>query len=466
MASDDPKFLEGSLMRHVSVMSFTASVGLMAMFAVDFIDLIFISMLGNAALAAAVGYAGTLLFFTNSLNIGLSIAAGSLVARAIGARKPEEAKEYATSVAIFGVVIGCIVPVVMLANLSPLLDLLKAEGEAKELSMRYMAIILPTMPVMSLAMVGMAVLRAHGDAKRSMFSTLYGGIVNAVLDPILIFGLGLGLDGAAIASVCARITMLVVALAPAIRVYGGFCRPSFGLVRRDFRAVSAIAGPAVLTNVATPVGSAVVTREMAAYGTDAVAGMAVIGRLTPVAFAVIFALSGAIGPIMGQNFGASKYDRVHAAFNAGLKFIAAYVLIVSALLFVLRIPIVSAFEAEGITRDLIFLFCGPLALAAFFNGAIFVSNASFNNLGHPIYSTWINWGRNTLGTYPFVVGGAALMGAQGVLIGQAIGGVIFAGVAIWLAYRVIDELEHPKERVVDPFARQRRLHTLFGSGRW
>ncbi|MEL6588105.1 MAG: MATE family efflux transporter [Pseudomonadota bacterium] len=307
-------------------------------------------------------------------------------------------------------------------------------------------------------------LRAHGDAKRSMLSTLYGGGVNAVLDPILIFGLSLGLDGAAIASVCARVTMLVVALWPAIKIHDGFARPNAAMVKRDLQTVSTIAAPAVLTNLATPVGSAIVTREISSYGTDAVAGMAIIGRLMPVAFAVVFALSGAIGPIIGQNYGAKKFDRVHAAFTAGIQFIAIYVLIASTVLFLVRAPLADLFEAEGMTRSLIFLFCGPLALASFFNGTIFVANASFNNLGHPLYSTAINWGRNTLGTWPLVVLGSVWFGAPGVLIGQAIGGVIFAALAYALAQRTMNDLEHPKP--VDPFTPQRRMHLMFGRGRW
>lgn len=464
MAGQEAVFIKGNLMRHVSVMSFTASVGLMAMFAVDFIDMIFISMLGNDALAAAVGYAGALLFFTNSVNIGLSIAAGSLVARAIGAGEDEDAREYATSVVVFGAITGVILPILILFNLRYLLEFLGAEGEALRLAIRYVSIILPTMPLMAIAMAAMAVLRAHGDAKRSMYSTLLGGVVNAVLDPILIFGLSMGLDGAAIASVCARITMLIVAMRPAIRIYNGFARPDLALIKRDFTAVSAIAGPAVLTNVATPVGSAIVTREIAKYGTDAVAGMAVIGRLLPVAFSVIFALSGAIGPIVGQNFGAGQFDRVRGAFVAGIKFITVYVAVASLILFVFRSPIADLFDAEGMTRSLIYLFCGPIALASFFNGVIFVSNASFNNLGHPIYSTYINWGRNTFGTLPFVLMGSALLGAPGVLIGQAAGGVLFALIAYILAGRVMTNLEHPKQ--MEPFSAHRRLHTLFGRGRW
>ena len=75
-------FVEGSTMRHVVVMTVTGSVGLMAIFAVDFLNLVYISMLGEAELAAAIGYAGTVLFFTMSLSIGLNISATALTARA------------------------------------------------------------------------------------------------------------------------------------------------------------------------------------------------------------------------------------------------------------------------------------------------------------------------------------------------------------------------------------------------
>ncbi len=451
-------------MRHVSVMSFTASIGLMAMFAVDFVDMIFISMLGNDALAAAVGYAGTILFFTNSINIGLSIAGGSLVARALGSGNTVDAREYATSVAVFGVITGVLVPLAVLPFLPQLLGLLGASGATAKLATTYLWIIMPTMSFMSVAIVSMAVLRAHGDAKRSMTATLYGAILNAILDPLFIFGFDMGLEGAATASVCARVLMLVLAIRPVIKVYQGFAKPSVELVKRDFRAVSKIAGPAVLTNVATPVGMAFVTREMSKYGSEAVAAMAIIGRLVPVAFAVVFALSGAIGPIVGQNFGAGNMGRVRGAFKAGIWFVGIYVLVASGILFMLRTPIAGLFDAEGVTKTLIFLFCGPLALGQFFNGVIFVSNASFNNLGHPGKSAWINWGRNTVGTLPFVVLGSMWYGAAGVLIGLALGGVLFAGVAAYMVRKVMqDDIEKVEET---PFQPHRRAHLLFSRRQW
>lgn len=295
----EAKFTHGNLMQHVAVMSFTTSMGLLTLFAVDFVDMIFISMLGNDALAAAVGYAGTLLFFTNAINIGLSIAAGTLVARSLGADDDRSAREHATSVAIAAVLIGIITPIITLLYLEELVGLLGATGDAKMLAVEYISIIIPSMAVMGLAMGAMAVLRAYGDAKRSMLATLIGGIVNAVLDPVFIFVFDWGLSGAAYASLAARFTMLAVAFIAVIWRYNAYARPSLGLIKRDAKAVLALAGPAVLTNVATPVGSAIMTREIAKYGTEAVAGMAVIGRLTPVAFSVMFALSGAIGPIIG-----------------------------------------------------------------------------------------------------------------------------------------------------------------------
>lgn len=451
-------------MKHVVRMSLTASIGLMAMFAVDFVDMIFISMLGNDSLAAAVGYAGTLLFFTNSINIGLSIAAGSLTSQSLGAGRSTEGREYATNVALFALITGLALPALILTNCNSILALLGAEGEVQRLATRYVTIILPTMWVMGVAMTAMAILRANGDAQRSMTCTLYGGAVNAVLDPILIFGLGMGLDGAAIASVIARLVMMALALRPALLVYHSFARPSVSAALRDFGAISTIAIPAVLANVATPVGNAIVTREIAQFGTNAVAGMAVIGRLMPVSFAVIFALSGAIGPIIGQNYGAGAAGRVRESFSAGIRFTAVYVVLMTALLFFLRAPIAGLFDATGETRVLIYLFCGPLALALFFNGVIFVANASFNNLSHPIYSTWINWGRHTLGTWPFAILGAQIAGASGVLIGQAAGGVIFAIIALWLAKRVMTNLSKPK--APEAFSPHGRLHVLFGRRGW
>ena len=453
------KFTQGNLFRHISVMSLTASIGLMAVFLVDFVDMIFISMLGKAELAAAVGYAGAVLFFTTSFGIGMAIAAGALVARALGAGQAEEARRRATNSLIYGVSFGAVFAAAVWFNLSFFVALLGASGETHDLAVHYLQIIVPSLPFLMIGMIGGAILRAHGDARRAMMATIWGGLVNAVLDPILIFGLDLELTGAALASVAARLAIAVTALLPLIRNYGGFDRPTASSLTIDLRPIVAIAFPAILTQLATPIGQAYVTRAMAEYGEEAVAGMAIVARMTPVGFGIIFALSGAIGPIIGQNAGAGQHDRVRGAFRDGLLFTAIVVVVVSALFFVARPGIAFLFQLEeGLAMTLVFLFAGPLSLMFFFNGVIFVANAAFNNLSHPFYSTIVNWGRHTLGTIPFVMVFAAWLGAPGVLIGQYVGGAVFALIAVILARRVM--AAHDTRSDAEPFARQARLFSL------
>ena len=458
MAEPRAVFLTGSLFRHITVMSLTSSVGLMAVFLVDFIDMIFISMLGKEELAAAVGYAGAILFFTTSFGIGMAIAGGALVARALGEGDEGLARRRATNTLIFGVLFGIVFSVVVWVNLPVLVRLLGASEATADLAVGYLRIIIPTMPVLLVGMVAGAILRAHGAARRAMMATIWAGVVNAVLDPVLIFGLDLELTGAALASVVARLAMAVAAIWPILRHHGGLCRPNLPDLRLDFRPVLGLALPAIMTQLATPLGQAYVTRAMAEYGEEAVAGMAIVARLIPVSFAVIFALSGAVGPIIGQNFGAGNRARVRRAYLEALLFTAMVVVGISAALFFLRSPIAALFQAEGITRDLLFLFCGPLALAWFFNGMIFVSNATFNNLGHPFYSTLVNWGRHTIGTILPILICAHLFGAAGVLLGQAVGGLVFGMGSAWLAMRVIARSE--RAAPVEPFQPEARRLTL------
>jgi Na+-driven multidrug efflux pump len=195
----------------------------------------------------------------------------------------------------------------------------------------------------------------------------------------------------------------------------------------------------VLTNLATPVGAAYVTRSMAPFGPDAVAGQATIDRISPVAFGLIYALSGAVGPILAQNAGAGRLDRVRETLRDSFTFVLATVLAAWAILAAAQELMVRAFFASGVTAELVHLFCSWLAAGFLFTGALFVTNAAFNNLGYPMLSTVFNWGRATLGTIPFVTYGAQF-GPAGLLVGQAAGSVIFGTLAVITAFCVVGRL--------------------------
>jgi putative MATE family efflux protein len=431
------KFTTGSTMRHVVTMTATGSVGLVAVFVVDALNLFYISLLGVEELAAAIGFASTLLFFMTSIGIGLSIAASALVSRALGRGDREAAARFG---GVSMVYMGLSVAAVSLAAW-PFTEILLygvgARGETLRLATRFMQIVLPSSPLIALGMCAAAILRGVGDARRAMFVTLSSGLAAAVLDPLLIFGFGLGLDGAAISTVLCRIVMIAVGIWGARHVHRLMAVPDGAALLASARPFFAIGLPAVLTGIATPIGNTYVTWEIASFGDQAVAGWAIIGRVLPIAFAAVFALSGSVGPIFGQNLGARRYDRLTMTLRDSMIFVVVYVLTVWALLALLAEQIALVFGATGDSRAVILFFCYFAAGSFLFNGAMFVANAAFNNLGFATWSTFFNWGRSTLGVVPFVWAGAVWWGVEGAIAGWAAGAVIFGIASVWVAFRVV-----------------------------
>lgn len=440
-ARQPAKFTRGSTMRHVLVMTSTGSIGLVAIFIVDFANLFYISQLGIAELAAAIGYAGTIVFFNTAVGIGLSIATSANVSRRLGAEDLDGARRMAGTSLMAAFAISAAIVSLAYPFLGDIVAALGARGDTYEFALWYLQIVIPSMPLLCLSMALSALLRAVGDAKRAMYLTLLGGVVIAVFDPIFIFVLDMGLTGAAIVSVASRVFMVLVGFWAITRYHHLLALPEMAYLRPDLKALMAVALPAVLTNVATPVGNAWVTYEISAYGDGAVAGWAIVGRVIPVAFGALFALSGAVGPILGQNLGAGLFDRLGQALRDALKFVVTYSLLAWFLLYLMQEPLADFFNASGDSRSLLAFFCTFAAAGFLFNAALFVTNAAFNNLGYPLYSTLFNWGRATLGTIPFTWVGGALYGANGVLAGQAIGGVLFAVAAQIICWRTLGKLK-------------------------
>jgi putative MATE family efflux protein len=444
--TEAPRFVTGSTFRHVVVMTATGSVGLIAIFFVDLLSLLYISWLGDPSLTAGVGLATVVFFLTTSINVGLMIAVAALVSRALGAREHEKACRLATSSCIHMALSAIVVTVVVLPLLPWILRLIGASPETLDVAYTFLLITMPSNVLMALGMGFSGVLRAVGDAKRSMYVTLYGAIVTAILDPILIFGFGLGVEGAAIAVVISRVLFAYVGFYGVWNVHRLLGRPQLREVIADAKPMYGIAIPAILTNVAAPVANAIFVAILARYGDKAVAATAIIDRVTPVAFGGLFALSGAVGPILGQNWGAGRFDRMRQALRDSVVFMTAYVAVVWLALALLRGPLVELFHAEGLTAELVAFFCLISGVMWYFIGLIFVANASFNNLGAPLLSTAFNWGRATLGMVPFALLGAYLAGPHGALVGIALGSVPFGIAAVITAFWTIRRLERQAGR--------------------
>ena len=334
-------------------MAGTAAVGLVAVFAVDLINLLYISLLGDKALTAAIGFAGVVTFFHTSINIGLMIGISATVARTVGAGRMDDARRLASHSLIGISAISAVLALATVLGLGPLLALLGARGEAAVQAQRFLSISLLGLPLAGLGMASSALLRSVGDARRAMTVQLSAAAVTTALDPLFIFVFGLGLDGAALVSLIARLVLAVVGLHGAWRVKRLLGPPDRARWAADASQIAKVAGPAVLTNLATPVGSAFVTHSMATFGAAAMAGQATIDRITPVAFGLIYALSGAVGPILAQNLGARQFGRVREGLRASVWFMLCAVSAARLLLFMLQGALLRLFSLDGVSAQML-----------------------------------------------------------------------------------------------------------------
>jgi len=313
-----------------------------------------------------------------------------------------------------------------------ILELAGATGETLRLSARYLAMSLPSLSWMAVGMVASGVLRAEGDGKRAMFVTLTSGMVSLFMDPFLILGLGLGLDGAAIGLNISRVVLMCMALFFVTRVHNLIAAPSLPAITRHFRPFMLVAIPAILTQLAAPFGNYVLTTVLSQFGDDAVAGWAVVSRLTVVAFGGIFSLSGAIGGIFGQNFGAGQYDRLVTTYRDAMIFCAGYTLVVWGVLVLVSASVGAAFGLTAVGQEVLYAFTHVGAGAFLLVGAFFVSNAAFNALGRPGRATLLTWIRDGALTLPAAIWLAGIFGAVGVIYAQAILGAVIGVIsALW-----------------------------------
>lgn len=447
------RFLTGSTMGHVVRMTLTGAMGITFVFLVDAANLFWVSQLGDPRLVAGIGFAFAIQFFSVSAGIGLMVAATALIARAIGAGDRDLAQKSATSAATMAFLFQSVMAALIVWFRHDLVAMSGATGDTAVLAARYLAMSVPSLPIMAIAMIGSGALRAQGDGARAMFVTLTSGAFAMVVDPILIFVLGLGLDGAAIGLNISRTVMLVMALRFVVGKYHLMTLPRLNDVRDTVKPYFIIAIPAILTQMATPVGNYLMTSVMAQFGDDAVAGWAVVGRMTVVAFGGIFSLSGAIGGIFGQNFGARRYDRLKTTYRDAIVFGLGYTMVTWLVLYLASPVIVAGFDLTPLGGQVVYAF-GTIGAGGFvFATVLFVSNAAFNALGKPGRSTFSNWMRDGVVTLPLALWLAGMFGAVGVVYAQAAASAIIGTLAAiwgWVYVRELSRQELPPLDLAPP----------------
>lgn len=308
----------GDVRGHLWRLGMPMAFGIIAVMSIGLVDAWFLGQVGTAELAA-ISFSFPVTFAISSVAIGLGAGTSSVVARAIGTGDQHRVKRLATDSLALAVLVVIVLSVLGWLTSRRLFAAMGAEGEVLDLVVAYMDIWYFGMPFLVVPMVAGSLLRAIGDARIPSLTMVLSAVVNIILDPILIFGLGpiagMGMEGAAWATLIARAFSMALALSVLIFRERLIVleRAAWDEIRSSWRQVVSVGLPASLANMINPLALTVITAILARYNSETVAAFGVAGRIEALAAIPMLALSASIGPITGQNHGAGLPHRIHTA---------------------------------------------------------------------------------------------------------------------------------------------------------
>jgi len=403
------------------------------------VDAYFVSQLGSAPLAA-VSYAFPVSFIVGAIAMGLGTGTSSLASSVFGAGNQEKVRQIATHSMLLGLIAGLCVVIFGLLTLEEVFSLLGADEQTMPFVKDYMEIYYWGGIFLVIPMIGNAVLRAGGDAKTPSVLMASTAVINAVLDPILIFGWfgfpALGIKGAALASVLANVVFLIASLS--ILIFREnliqFRKNTVAAILHSWNQILHVGLPAIASNLIAPMSTALVTSLISSFGQSAVAGFGLASRLEAFIIIIFMALGGAIAPFVGQNFGAQKFDRLKQGFVFCVAFSFIYALFCMSF-FILSVDTLLGFfttDPEVIkTAKIQLLYC-PWGYG--FLGLAVIANGSFNAVGKPMPAMTISIGRTLLVYVPLAYWLASSMGIRGVFIAQVLANLL-AGIVGFIWYQ-------------------------------
>lgn len=415
-------------------------LGMILLMTFSIVDTFFVSMLGTEQLAA-ISFTFPVTFTVISLNIGLGIGTSAIIGKYIGSGDMQHAKTLATGALMLAALLVGLLAIVGVLSIDFIFSLMGAEQILMPYISAYMVPWYLAGIFLAVPMVGNSVLRAFGDTKTPSIVMAAGGAINAILDPILIFGWGpipaLGIQGAAIATAIAwgvGLIWILYLLAvkrqliePRLLHWSEFTHAARGVLK--------IGLPAAGANMLTPIAGGVLTAVVATYGAEAVAAWGVGNRIESIASIIVLALSMSLPPFISQNYGANQLDRIKEAFDMVAKFVILWQLIVFAVfaLFASHIGQVFAEEAS-VARDIkLFLYIIPLGYGL--QGIIVLANSSFNAMHKPISALLLSIVRLFVFYVPIASLGSYLYGLEGLFWGCVIANLLTAVIAYSWFYK-------------------------------
>lgn len=380
---------QGSVTRHLLQLSLFMSVSLLLQTLYMLADLYWVGALGPESIAA-LSLAGNLFFVVLAVGQVLAVGTIALVSHAVGAREPDRARFIFNQTTVYGVLLGLLVFVGVCAVRPFYFGWLGADAATAALGRAYLFWLAPAF-LAQLAAVGLSgALRGIGDLKTPMWINAAAVLMNVILDPVLIYGWGpapaLGVAGAGLATLLALATAWGILLwfftrpHSFLRYNPAQWKPDWGLYSR-------------LTRIGLPAGAEfgimscnlfVIFWAISVFGASAQAGYGVGQRLLTSLYLPVLALSFANAPVVGQNFGARRGDRVRRSFYAASGLAVAFMLGLTLLCQLAPHWLIRLFSSDA---EVVGYGSGYLAIVSWnfvASALVLTTSSSFQGLGHTL----------------------------------------------------------------------------------
>ena len=338
---------EESITRLLIRFSLPATTGMLVMATYNIVDTIFVGMLGSKAIAA-LSIAFPFQMLLGALGVGTGVGAASLISRSLGSGHKDVATKAVGQVISLSVLYGVVIALVGFYFLEPLLVIFGATPDIIALTGEYVIVITSGSVMFFLIMSLNNVVRGAGNPKLSMYVMIISAITNIILDPIFIFQLGMGVRGAAVATVIAKIVGVVIML----RYFTsgkGVLTINFSCLRpclETIRKIYVIGFPAMIMQLSTNLSLVIANNILALYGHLAIASLGLIFRLFMFALMPVIGISQGLLPIIGFNFGAGKMHRIREALLKGVALSTGIVILFGTVYFIWPSLFLNIFTRE------------------------------------------------------------------------------------------------------------------------
>jgi putative MATE family efflux protein len=461
------QLLDGPIAPTLIRMAVPMAFGMLALVLFNIVDTVFVGRLGADRLAA-MSFTFPVTFLAMSVTIGLGVGTNTAVSRAIGAGDTALVRRLTTDGLVLAVAQVAVASALGIVFMGPLFGVLGASSTTITLIKSYMLPWFLGFPFLVVPMIGNAAIRGTGDTFTPAVIMTAAAVVNVILDPLLIFGIGpfprLELQGAAIATVCAWFVALVATLWVLDRKKRmvSLDRPQPREVLRSWGQIMYVALPAAATNLILPLAAGLLTRLVAAHGEEAVAAFGVGTRVDSFATIGLVAFAFATTPFVGQNFGAGQVDRIRAALRFGVRFSLLWGVGSAALLAGGAGVIGRLFSDDPtvVMWSVRYLWVIPASYWAV--GIVFIVSVAFNAVNRPLMSSLLVIVRLFVFVVPLAFGGSILFGLWGLLIGISVAGALSGALAILMARGVLRDVEREVDRDERPPPSTSKLEYLPG----